>query len=255
MKYILPALLLILAAFPAQAQHELDGKILHSARSSKDAEKLYEDLKKIVGDLDEQNQRHFLAIYSTYATIAAVKTVEQDVGQAVDACAKANADMKDVMKDRYKKWQQSIKPVLDRASVQVDNMVVSQDYEKPKAIRDFLKRVDDVRKKTSESLSKVPVTTPDACQYLHDKMDDTEKTLNTLLEETLIAIPRTIGTSSQVQATEDKAAKEKAAEEQDKKKETKKEDKSAAAESSSKSETETESGPDPDSVSESDQDS
>jgi hypothetical protein len=212
MKYILPALLLILAAFPAQAQHELDGKVMHSARASKDAEKLFEDLKEIVGGLEEQNQRHFLAIYSTYSTIAAVKTVQDDVGEAVKACGKENADMKDMMDTRYGKWNDALNPILKEAAGQVDNMIIVQDYEKPKNIKNFLKRIDDVRKKTSESLEKVPVTTKDACQHLHDKMDDTQATLTELLRETLLAIPLTIGTASQVKEADKAEKTEEAAE-------------------------------------------
>jgi hypothetical protein len=209
MKYILTVALFILTSFPAFAQNDVSDKIIHSDASVNDAEQLYADLKDIVGTLEEQNQRHFLGIYSTYTTIGAVKAVRTSVENTVKACGKENPDLKDKMDSRYATWVKAIDPVLKEADTQVKNMIIAQDYEQPKTIRAFLKRTDDVRTKTAESITKIPVTTPEGCNYLHDKMDETQITLTDLLQETLIAIPRSINTAKQAEAAEEKEEKEK----------------------------------------------
>ena len=222
MKIILTIGLLILTSFPAAAQHKLDGTTLRSDEAVQDAEKLYEDLKAIVAELEEQDQRHFLGIYSTYSTISAIKTVRKNVEKTVKLCGKENPDLKDKMNGRYKDWNKTLTPVLKEAKAQVDNMIIAQDYAKRKTIRTFLKRVDSVRDKTEKSLNKVPITTEEGCNHLHDKMDETQETLTTLLQETLISIPRTIGTAKQVRKAEEEERKAAEKAKEDAEKETEK---------------------------------
>lgn len=195
MKHLLAIAILLFVAVPAKAESKLDDKVLLSEDAVEDAEKLHKDLKAIIEDLDENNQKHFLGIYYTYSTLGAVKTVKNDVKQAVDMCAAENPDLAEKITERYQKWDEAITPIIKEAEGQVDNMIIAQDYKKSKTITKFLKRVDKVRAQTAGSLTKVPVTTPKACNSLRKKMDQTQKSLIKLLQETLISIPLSLSPS------------------------------------------------------------
>lgn len=165
----------------------------------------------ITKDLDKNSERHFYTIYGSYNVIKVVEDIQAQVGAAVDKCIDANPDMKDALKDRFIAWEDALEPVIDEAEGNVDNMIAAQEYTKPRDIRKLLKFADEARAKKNEDLDKYPVTTPEACEYLRVKMDETQENLITLLESTLISFPRTMVNEIE----EDEKAELEAAEETD----------------------------------------
>lgn len=153
---------------------------------------LYDRLKEVAENLSPAEKKHFYLIYNNYNLIGAVKMVEGDVGAAVKACGKANPDIAEKLDKRYAAWKGAIDPVIGEAEDNLNNMVIAQDYTPKAKIKSLFKAADDTRKATNDKIDKVPVTSPDACNYLHDKMDDTQKDLTRMLRETLISIPQSV---------------------------------------------------------------
>ena len=143
---------------------------------------MMEDLSK---DLPERDQKHFYLIYTNYNLIQTVKMVQDDVEKAVKECGVNNPDMKTAMDERFKSWNDAVTPALAEADGNVDNMVAVQEYAQPGEIRKILKELDKTRKKSIKQIEKIPVTTPEACDYLRNKMDETQESMMGLLTATL----------------------------------------------------------------------
>lgn len=161
---------------------------------ARQAEELREDINKLLAEiaegLDADEQKHFYLVYNNYNLIGTVKMVQGDVGNAIDACSKENPDMEKDLRARYTAWNDVVNPIITEADAHLNNMVFAQEYAKPAKIREVFKGIDGTREIVNKQIEKTPVTTPDACQYLLEKMDDTEKSMAALLRQTLISIPQ-----------------------------------------------------------------
>lgn len=171
-----------------------------------------ERVKALVADLSDAERTHFYAIYDSHNLIRVVKDVENSVGEGVDKCVQANPEMKADLRARYKDWKASIDVVLKEAKGNVDNMIAVQDYTKPREIRKVLKFVDKKRKEKQKEVKKVPVTSPEACEFLLNKMDETEENLTGLLRSTLVSVPQALQDAQDAEKAAAKEAAEKAAE-------------------------------------------
>ena len=153
---------------------------------------VHDRVMEITEGLDELSEQHFYALYGSYNMIQVVEGVRSQVGDAVERCIDANPDMKESLEKRYDDWNAALKPIIKDANANVDNMIAVQDYTKPRKIKKLLKHTDKMREEKNESLEKFPVTTPEACEYLRAKMDETEENLMALLQSTLVSLPQTM---------------------------------------------------------------
>jgi hypothetical protein len=160
-------------------------------------------------DLDETSQRHFSVLHGNYNLIKVVETVRESVDEAVAACGKANPEMKEALGNRFGEWKEAVRPVMKEADANVENMILAQDYAKPKEIRSFLKMVDKARKKQRDAVERVPVVTPEACQSLLEKMDDTQENMVRLLKATLVSLPQVMQAQDDERRAKVQAEKEK----------------------------------------------
>jgi hypothetical protein len=151
-------------------------------------------------------------LYSNYNIIGTVKMVQGDVDHAVEACGKENPDLKEGMDARLKEWHGAIDPVIEEAEANVDNMVLAQEYTKPAQIQKVFKGLDKTRTLAGKQVEKTPVTTKDACEYLQEKMSDTQANFIRLLRSTLVTAPQLATPPAEVKA-EEKPAEEKSTEE------------------------------------------
>lgn len=158
----------------------------------KAAEESFALTTAIAEKLSPGEQKHFLVLYNNYNLIGTVKMVQTDVGNAVAACGKENPDMKEALETRVAQWNAAINPVIKDAEANVDNMVVAQEYAKPADFKKLFKSLDKTRKLASEQVEKIPVTTKDACEYLLEKMNDTETNFVRLLRGTLMSAPQVL---------------------------------------------------------------
>lgn len=154
------------------------------------AEATYSKITKLVTDLPENEQQHFFMAYTNYNLIETVKVVQDDVGTAIDKCGENNPEMKEELKTRFKAWNTTISPLVKEAEGNFKNMLVAQDYASQGEIKDIFASIQDTREKTYNQIEKIPVTTPEACQYLLSKMDETQDSMTNILTSTLMTFPQ-----------------------------------------------------------------
>lgn len=151
---------------------------------------LNKSLAELTMDLDDNDRRHFYTLYNNNNLISTVTYVRDHIGEAIDACSENNPDMEDDLRARYKKWTDAVNEKLEEAEAQVENMVLVQEYASDDAINEVLKQADDLRAKTQENVERIPVTSPEACEYLLNKMDETQETMLRYLGTVLVAMPQ-----------------------------------------------------------------
>lgn len=186
-----------------------DAPTAEAADQEENVKTVRERVRALTKDLSDAERTHFYAIYDSHNLINVAKSVQDSVADGVKKCAENNPDMKDALKARHKDWKASVDEVLKEAEGNVKNMISVQDYIKPRDIKKVLKFVDKVRKDTE--VQKVPVTSPEACEYLLNKMDETEDNLTGLLRSTLVSLPQALQNAQEAdkEAAEEKAADEK----------------------------------------------
>jgi len=160
-----------------------DEEILNLRQST---EELREEIMK---GLDKDQQTHFMRAYTFYNIVGTVNLVERDVGKAIKACGEANPEMKDKLDARFANWRGEVDPIISEASAKVDNMIAVQDYADKTMVKTLFSQLDNMRIKIDKQIDKIPVSTPEACEYLHEKMDETQERMVTLLRGTLISTP------------------------------------------------------------------
>jgi len=111
--------------------------------------------------------------------------------------------MKDALQSRYDEWDGALTPIIEDANANVDNMIIAQEYAKPRDIKKLLKFIDKKRVSRADDVKKFPVTSPEACEYLRNKMDDTQENLTTLLKSTLVSLPNAMIHSGNVDDSDD----------------------------------------------------
>lgn len=205
--------LIFVAPAGAADVNKLDGKVAVSEDAVNDAADLNATMEEIIADLSEANQKHFIGIYHTHALIGTVEAVRGDMERAVVSCAEENPDLAEELEAGFAGWTGAVNPVLDEAEGQIKNMVLVQDYRKPKELRALLKNMDDMRAKTAGSLDKVPVTTEKACKKLLKRMGRTQDDLVTLLQETLVDVLRSLSEKAEEPDVEAEAELEDSVEE------------------------------------------
>lgn len=154
--------------------------------------KLNKQLKDISLPLNASNRRHFYMIYNNHNMISTVEHVRSKVSEGIDACSKENPDMEEALRARFAIWDEAVGAKLDEARGFRDNMIEVQEYTKASKIRNVIKQADKLRKETNESVETIPVTTKEACDYLLNKMDETQETMLSLLSATLITLPQAL---------------------------------------------------------------
>ncbi len=156
----------------------------------KASEEVFKLTKTIAESLGPEEQKHFFVLYNNYNLIGTVKMVKEDVGNAVKSCGENNPDMKEGLDKRFTEWDAAVSPVIKDADANITNMVAAQDYAKSADIKKIFKGLDKTRKMANKQIDKTPVTTKDACEYLQEKMTDTQENFIRLLQSTLMSVPQ-----------------------------------------------------------------
>ncbi len=156
----------------------------------KASEKAFELIGKVMEKVSEKEKQHFSLIYTNYNFMETVLTVQKDVGNAIDKCKENNEELKADLDQRHKEWSDVLSPLMKEAKVNLDNMLLAQDYASKKEIADIFSAIDETRGLSNNQIQKIPVTTPEACKYLIEKMDETQEQMVMLLRSTLISYPQ-----------------------------------------------------------------
>ncbi len=144
--------------------------------------KLEKRSRELAETLDEDALKHLFHIRETFGSTRAVKVVRGDVQNAVKACGTANPDMKSAMDGRFSAWMASVDPVVKAKEKDIDAAIAAQTYMKPKEIKDYLKMIERAANNVDKDITKVPVTTSEACDGLLKSMDSTETVLTELIK-------------------------------------------------------------------------
>jgi hypothetical protein len=159
------------------------------AQKREEAEKKSRELiDKILDGKKPAEVSHFYKVFTTFNLLETVEMVKKDVGKAVKSCGQKNPDLNEKMTQRLAEWQGKIDPPLRAARDNLNNMIAAQDYAAPETIREVFKILNDNRTLTAQQTVKEPVTTPEACTFLYDKMTETEAELARLMNETLVNV-------------------------------------------------------------------
>ena len=139
--------------------------------------------------LTADQARHFMVMYANYNIYSMVQAVRADIGRAVEACAENNADMADTLHNKFDTWKKSVGDTMEEADANIQNLALAQTYIPESDLKALFKQVDDVRALNSSRFEKIPVTTPEACEFMLSKMDETQDNMNKMLRATLISYP------------------------------------------------------------------
>ena len=180
----------VIAEEDAIAAEETEKKSAPVKTMDPDVLALNNSLAELTIDLDDSDRRHFYTLYNNNNLISTVKNVRDHIGDAIDACSENNPDMEDNLRARYKEWTDAVNEKLEEAEGQVENMVLAQEYASDSDINKILKRADELRDKTQKNVERIPVTSPEACEYLLNKMDETQANMLSYLGTVLVAMPQ-----------------------------------------------------------------
>ncbi len=182
---LMMATLLATGAFPLKSWAEDSKDVPAKEKEETPVTRLDEATDLMTKGLKDNQMLQFRAIEQAYRTIRAVEDVQMSVGKAVTSCSKANPDIADEMTERMRLWKDSLRPTMKSARNKLDKMILLQDFAQPSSVRKYLKLFDEAVNYRNAGVEAVPVSDKDACLKLKKNMDQTEKSLNTLLKQTL----------------------------------------------------------------------
>jgi hypothetical protein len=235
---LLSLILAFAAPLPAVAQDKAPPLEEIKKEPAKPAEKSKADLKKsaeesppavaenpalkkwidaenaLIDPLSNKDKESFLILRNKYSIIRVVGIVERDIGEAVKSCGKKNPDMKEKMDSRFKQWQGAVNPIIDTAKKTFEKDINNQKLVDPKEAKKVLKLNDEAYEYSEKQITKLPVSTKEACEGLLSSMNRTEDNMIKLLQKTLLP-------ESAIRAEQEQIEKAKAKSDALKKKDTK----------------------------------
>lgn len=159
---------------------------------TKEKEVLLDRVVQMTSKLDKGQASHFFVMYSNYSIISLVNNVEKDVGEAVQKCGETNKDLKGKYDARFETWKSAISGARQEARKNIDSMVAAQDYATKAEMDEIFGMIDKTRLEADTRFQRIPVSTPEACEFMLTKMDETEKTMDQLLRATLASYPNVL---------------------------------------------------------------
>ena len=154
------------------------------------AEALRNKITSYMKNFTQQEAQHFFMIYTNYTIISMVNTVRKDVGGAVEQCIENNPDMETELDSRFTKWDEGLAATLEESETNLQGMISAQNYMPATEFEMLFSLVDETRTIENTEFKKIPVTTPEACQFVLSKMDETGDGMNHLLRLTLVSYPQ-----------------------------------------------------------------
>lgn len=146
-------------------------------------------VRSVSKKLDQAEMTHFGIIYSNYTVYSMVSAVRDDVEQAVNACIENNPEMEEQLTKRWDVWEKSVGTNMKEALANIKAMSTAQDYASQEEMNTIFALVDSTRAANSSRFEKVPVSTPEACEFMVSKMDETQDNMNMMLIATIKSYP------------------------------------------------------------------
>jgi hypothetical protein len=187
------ALFSICLSYPVVAQDEAE------KRAEENQQKVEQEIEKetpitkwidseneVLNSLSKESQQVFFILRNKHSMMRSVDIVKRDVKNAVQKCSDKNVDMAEDMQTRYKKWSESIDPILNDAQEFLELELKEQQFFDVADYRRVVKMNDDAYEFSESKVKKQIVTTPEACQNLLESMDRTEEQLIDILQDALL---------------------------------------------------------------------
>lgn len=178
---------------PEASRVETTSGALHKVQT----QALKDVVANLIPNLSRDEATHFLVMYKNYTMYSMVKAVSADVSGAVKACAKNNKGMADDLEERFAQWDKSVGATMKESLASINNMALAQSYLPQSDVKMIFKLVDDVRAVNSSRFETSPVTTPEACEFMMSKMDETQDSMGRLLKITLASYPNVLRATQQ----------------------------------------------------------
>ena len=145
-------------------------------------------LRSIAADLlDGLGPNEVESIYkirTNHGVIRSVRTVEEDLSRAVQACVKKNNDM-DALANNFKSWTRDIRPIIRQADKDLTEAIETQKIVAPQKLKAYLKTIDLLGIVREDILEKKYVDDRKSCKKIHDRLSDTKAELLKLLKASL----------------------------------------------------------------------
>lgn len=151
----------------------------------------------LVPTLTRDEAGHFIAMYKNYTMYSMVKAVSADVENAIDKCSGNNKSMAEDLQGRFKQWDDTIGGMMKESLANINNMAISQSYISQAKLKTMFSLIDEVRAVNSSRFETAPVTTPEACEFMMSKMDETEGSMGSFLRQSLSSYPNLLKATQQ----------------------------------------------------------
>lgn len=158
-------------------------------KSASPVELLEANTKELLDGLGDEGLKTVYTARMRDGVIRAVYYIQKMVSGAVGACGEAQPDMKEPLEARYAKWWGTLAPLLEQAESHQSRTIEGQNVVPADKITGHLEMVSEAAEYTQGRLEKKYVTDREACQYLLDNMDVTEKSLSGQLRDTMGEVP------------------------------------------------------------------
>jgi len=179
---------------PAMAQDD-DGVSGETEKSAEEdlvdaqTDALQDQVANLMTSLEIDEAQHFAVLYSNYTIYSMVDAVRTDVENASNACAENNKDMATAVLDRFARWDGNVSSTMKDAYANIEAMALAQTYMPQSEVKTFFGLISATRQENSSRFETVPVTTPEACEFMMSKMDETEDSMIHMLRATMISFP------------------------------------------------------------------
>ncbi len=150
---------------------------------------LQDKVANIMTSVDMEQAQHFSVMYSNYTIYSMVDAVRTDVQNASNACAENNKDMATAVLDRFARWDGNVSSTMKDAYANIEALSLAQTYMPQSDVKTFFGLISATRQENSSRFETVPVTTPEACEFMMSKMDETEDSMIHMLRATMISFP------------------------------------------------------------------
>lgn len=189
---VLLTLALICVFSPVNAQDggdQQDSSFAQGAAAKAKAEVLKEKVSSTLKELSVDESQHFFVIYTNFTVYSMVHAVREDIQNAVTQCSANNPEMESKLVDRFDLWDSSVSATMEEARDNIDNLTLAQNYLPKSEFDTIFSMLIEVRSADDSQFEAIPVTTPEACEFMLSKMDETQESMNQLLQFTLVSYP------------------------------------------------------------------
>ncbi len=145
------------------------------------AQRLQDILSEKMATYTQTEMQHMMIIYSNLNVLSMVDNVRADVKDAVTACGENNPEMKSEIDKRFEVWDEDVGGAVAQGRENVQGLIAAQGYMTAAEFESITKLIEEARHTDRNDFEKIPVTTPEACEFMLSKMDETQNTMKYML--------------------------------------------------------------------------